>query len=162
MKKSVMTLVAALSLVAAAHPIFAKGNDVDLLNKPAPEISAKNWLNSSKPVTLKSLQGKVVVVEFWATWCPPCRKSIPHLIEMQNKYKDKVTFIGITDEAKADVEGFVKENKMNYIIAADSDAGGAYGVHSIPKAFVVGKDGKVIWQGHPMSGLEEAVAKALK
>src|SRR4051812_39785410 len=88
----ITALFVALLLCTAVRAAEPKVGDA------APEIKAAAWLNS-EALTLAQLNKKVVVVEFWATWCPPCRKSIPHLIEMNDKYKDKgVVIIGLTDE----------------------------------------------------------------
>ena len=97
MKKFLFVLMLAFisfSLVACAE-IGVGGN--------APEISAASWLNGNG-IKLADCKDKYVVVEFWATWCPPCRKSIPHLKTMNAKYKDKnVIFVSLTDEDKATV-----------------------------------------------------------
>ena len=132
----------------------------------------------AKPLTLaKTVKGdavdlavgkgkQVYVVEFWATWCPPCRDSIPHLTELQKKFKDKgVTIVGISDETAAKVEPFVKKmaETMDYVVALDSDRKtsgdymGAYGQNGIPTAFIVDKEGRIAWVGHPMSGLDTAI-----
>ncbi len=132
-----------------------------LVSQKAPEVSADKWINS-KPLTLAGLKGKVVVVEFWATWCPPCRKSIPHLIEMSKHFGDKVTIIGCTQESLDEVQDFVKEQGMKYPIAVGCKSSGQYGVSGIPHAFVIGKDGKIAWEGHPMSGLDKAIEAAIK
>lgn len=102
--------------------------------------------------------GKVTVVEFWATWCPPCRVSIPHLTDLQAKYEDRgVVVVGISNEDEATVRPFVEKmgQKMDYHVAIDG-AGkvgggymGAFKQNSIPTAFVVDKAGKVLWHGHP-------------
>lgn len=123
----------------------------------APEIKAGYWLNS-EPLTLAGLRGKVVVLEFWATWCPPCRASIPHLIRLNQEYKDKgVVFVSLTDEPRPTVEPFVKEMRMDYAIGGDSPSSGAYGVDGIPTAFVISPAGRVVWEGHPMMGLDAAL-----
>ena len=119
------------------------------------------------PVDLAAGKGKqVYVVEFWATWCPPCRESIPHLTDLQKRFKDKgVVFVGISDETEAKVEPFVKKmgDKMDYVVALDSGRKtseaymGAYGQNGIPTAFVVDKQGRVAWVGHPMGGLDTAI-----
>ena len=127
-----------------------------------PEIKAEKWLNANgAKVTLASLTGKVVVVEFWATWCPPCRKSIPHIVELYGQYKDKdLVVIGLTSEdyKKAGIDKFVKQMKMEYIVGTGSTSGSDYGVTGIPTAFIIGKDGTVVWSGHPLT---EAFAKKL-
>ena len=108
----------------------------------------------------------VYVVEFWATWCGPCKVSIPHLSELQNKFKDKgVVVVGVTDEEASKVKPFVTKmgEKMEYLVACDKEQKTsaaymeAYGQGGIPTAFVVGKNGKVLWFGHPMDGLDKVV-----
>lgn len=138
------------------------------LGDPAPPLKIADWVKG-KPVDLAAVKGKqVVVVEFWATWCPPCRTSIPHLTEMQKKFKD-VIFIGVTDEEVATVKKFVTKmgDQMDYVVAVDADrkttAGymEAFGEGGIPHAFIVDKEGRIVWHGHPMDGLDKAVAEVL-
>ena len=136
----------AAALVLALAGSIARAQDA----KQPKEINAKGWINA-EGASLEKLKGKVVIVEFWATWCPPCRASIPHLVELRNKLdKSKVEIIGLTDEPLSKVENFAKEMKMNYIVGYGSTSGDAYGVTGIPHAFVIGADGKIAWDGHPM------------
>src|SRR5437773_620495 len=81
------------------------------LGMSAPALNVAEWVKG-QAVNLNAGKGRIIyVVEFWATWCPPCRASIPHLTELQKKFKDKgVTFIGISDETVSVVKPFV--NKM--------------------------------------------------
>ena len=133
--------------------------------EPAAALAVAHWVKG-EPVDVSS---GVHVVEFWATWCPPCRTSIPHLTELQEKFKDRgVNIIGVSDEELATVESFVKKmgDKMAYTVAIDAGATskgymGKYGVGGIPHAFVV-KDGEVVWHGHPMDKLDDAIEDALK
>ena len=107
-------------------------------------------------------QDKVYVVEFWATWCGPCKTSMPHLTKLQKEYKDKgVTIIGVSDEAEGTVTDFIGKGdwpeKTQYTIAIDDNRKTstnymrAAGQNGIPTAFIVGKSGLVEWIGHPMS-----------
>lgn len=138
------------------------------LGDPAAPLTIKNWVKGDK---VDVRDGKhVYVVEFWATWCPPCRTSIPHLTELQKKFKDKgVVFIGISDEPASKVEPFVKQmaDKMDYTVACDDERKSskgymaAYDQHGIPTAFIVSKDGKVLWFGHPMGELETKLEEVL-
>ena len=134
------------------------------VGKTAPEINAGSWYNADgKKVSLADLKGKVTVVEFWATWCPPCRKSIPHLNKLHKKYKDKgVVIIGLSNEKSDTVKKFVKKQNMKYIVGAGSKSGGTYGVSGIPTAFIIGADGTLLWKGHPMNGMDAALEKAVK
>ena len=115
-------------------------------------------------------EGKVYVVEFWATWCPPCKVSVPHLTEIQKQFKDKgVTVIGISNEKNLDtVKSFVASQgeKMNYTVAVDIEGKAvdgymaAFKQNGIPTAFVVNGRGNIAWVGHPMDGLDEALKQA--
>jgi thiol-disulfide isomerase/thioredoxin len=150
-------LAAAMAAGLAAAQARAQG----LVGKPAPEIAAQDWLNSP-PLSLQAAKGKIVMVEFWATWCPPCRASIPHLIEMFKTYSPKgVVFMSLTNEPKATVEPFAKEMKMVYPVGCGSQAGGAYGVRGIPHAFIIDPSGTVAWEGHPMADLDKALEAQL-
>ncbi len=128
----------------------------------APDIQAAYWLNT-EPLALADLRGKIVVLEFWATWCPPCRTTIPHLIEMYKAYKDKgVVFISLTSEPRETVEPFVRKMNMPYPIGGGSRTGRTYGVRGIPHAFILDPSGTAVWRGHPMGGLKEAIEAQLK
>ncbi|MEN6307771.1 MAG: redoxin domain-containing protein [Anaerohalosphaeraceae bacterium] len=137
------------------------------LGQPAAKLDGLTWIKG-EPVTFQS--GKIYVVEFWATWCPPCKASIPHLTEIQKKYKDKgVTVIGISNEADAleKVKSFVAEkgDTMDYTVAVDvsrtvNDAYmKAYEQGGIPTAFIVDGKGNIVWYGHPMSDLDEVLSQ---
>jgi thiol-disulfide isomerase/thioredoxin len=153
----VVAMGAAIVLVGSGMAPSAEGTA-----KKAPEIKAAYWLNS-KPLTLEGLRGKIVVVEFWATWCPPCRRSIPHLIELNKKYAGKgVAIVGLTDEAKEVVEPFVKEMGMTYAVGGGSNTFQEYGVRGLPTAFVIDPSGAIAWMGNPMVGLEGALEAQVK
>ena len=155
MKKIFYVLLLAfisLSIVACAG--VGVGSD-------APEISAQSWLNG-EGIKLADNKDKIVVVEFWATWCPPCRASIPHLKKMNETYKDKkVIFVSLTNEDKNTVTPFAKQAGMDWLVGIGSDTGNDYGINSIPHAFIV-QNGKIVWRGHPMNGLENKLAELTK
>ena len=144
-------------------PKFPKGPP-----KPAAMLKGLAWIKG-KPVKFQT--GKIYVVEFWATWCPPCRKSTPHLTEIQRKYKDKgVTIIGISSEKEVNtVKKFVSKqgDKMDYTVAVDKTGKAsraymqAYKQRGIPCAFVVDGEGLVVWYGNPLGGSLEGVLEWL-
>jgi len=147
---------AALAVVLAGPTALAL-----TLGDPAPPLRVKKWV-SNTPVSLEKAKGKIVVVEFWATWCGPCRHTAPHLNSLHKKYQDKdVVIVGITEEDEATVKKFLGEVAMDYHVGLD-DGGktnDAYmkGIPGIPHAFVIGKDGKIAWQGHPLGGMDRVI-----
>jgi thiol-disulfide isomerase/thioredoxin len=138
------------------------------IGDPAAPLQIAEWLKGDA-VDLAAVKGKkIVVVEFWATWCGPCIQSIPHLTEMQQQYADRgVVFVGVTSEAANVAKPFVDKMgaKMDYTVAADDGRKTtdgylkAYGINGIPHAFIVGRDGNIAWHGHPMSGLDKELEK---
>ncbi len=133
----------------------------------APPITVSRWAKGEKIERLE--KDRTYVVEFWATWCGPCRTSIPHLTDLQKKYKDKgVQFVGVSvcEQDQASVDPFVKEmgDKMDYSVALDEVPKGEDGnkgkmaaawmtaseSNGIPTAFIV-RGSKIAWIGHPMS-----------
>ncbi|MCL5270718.1 MAG: redoxin family protein [bacterium] len=152
----------ALAVVLAGAPA---SRGAKLFDKAAP-LKVAHWVKDG-PVTLTP--GHVYVVEFWATWCPPCRESIPHLTELAKKYQGRITFIGISDEALDIVKSFVEKmgDKMDYHVAVDDKQAttkgymAAYGIDTIPHAFIVDKNGNVAWQGNPLEGLEPVLEQVL-
>jgi peroxiredoxin len=165
-----MKTMLSLSVAAAMAVTFASQASAADLGDPAAALQIADWVKG-KPVNLADGKGKTVyVVEFWATWCPPCRTSIPHLTEMQKKFKDRgVVFVGVSDEKLGTVQKFVEKmgDKMDYTVAVDKDrktSDGymkAYGINGIPHAFIVDKEGRIVWNGHPMAGLEAALDQVL-
>jgi thiol-disulfide isomerase/thioredoxin len=166
---------AAIALTALALIHSNAAAKVLSIGDLAPAITVKKFVKGAPVV--KFQKGKLYVVELWATWCAPCKKSIPHLTELQKKYPD-VTFIGVSiwEDSQAKVEPFVKAmgEKMNYRVAMDAVPAGKDG-HSgvmaatwldaakqdgIPTAFIIGKDGRLAWIGHPMD-LAEPIAKVV-
>lgn len=165
--------------------VLAKGSEVDATKVPegrndislshrknvtmpaagqlAPELSAKEWMNLKAPLNLASLRGKVVLLEFWATWCGPCVQGIPHLNELQRKYAGKsfqlLTFV---EEGHQTMDKFLKRTAVEYPIGLESTTLEDYGISGIPHAFVVNRAGKIVWHGHPAKPeMEEAISSAV-
>ena len=115
---------------------------------------------SDKPV----LAGHPLLIEFWATWCPPCRASIAHLNDLAKKFHASgLQIVGIADEDKVVVEHFRDQTPMNYTVALDSNQAlaAAFGVQTIPQAWLMDKDGRVVWSGHPMELDDQTITSVL-
>jgi thiol-disulfide isomerase/thioredoxin len=175
MKVEQLKLTAAL-LVATAGMAFTLTAEQTLkVGDPAPKLLTGKWVQGD-PVT-DFEKGKAYIVEFWATWCPPCRASIPHLNEIYEKYRDKGLVVIGQDCFERDdsvVAPFVKKmgDKMTYRVALDdkaSDKNGqmaktwmeAAGRDGIPSAFLVDSKGIIAWIGHPMELKPEVIEGAL-
>jgi peroxiredoxin len=95
--------------------------------------------------TLSALKGNVVFIDFWTTWCPPCRNSIPVLISLYDKYHDQgFIVLGISNESASVLEQFRDEYQMNYpVLVDDKNVMQTYGVQSIPNMFIFNKEGEL-------------------
>jgi len=101
-----------------------------------------------KDVALASFKGKVILLNFWATWCGPCKAEIPGFVDMQEKYRDQLTIIGYSvDDDAVKARAFAQEYKMNYPILLGlgrEDVQDAFGpIWGIPSSFIISKEGKV-------------------
>ena len=117
------------------------------VGQPAPEFSLPD-LQGNK-IELSSMKGKVLILDFWATWCPPCKEEVPHLVALQSKYRDQgLQIVGLSlDQAGASVvKPFADEHDVNYsmLIADDATAKSYGGVSMIPTTFVVNRSGVVV------------------
>lgn len=181
LRKLFAGLIASAISITGAASLSAQEEDALLtIGSKAPSLDVEHWVQNGngkfKPVS-KFEDGKVYVVEFWATWCGPCIASMPHLAETQKKYAEKgVQLISISDEDLETVETFLKreiaggeegEEKKDapktyreltsaYCLTTDPDESSqkdymeAAKQNGIPTAFIVGKKGEIEWIGHPM------------
>lgn len=95
-------------------------------------------------ISLSQLRGKRVVLNFWATWCPPCKKEIPHLIQLQDEYENDVVIIGISHEATEIQKPFAEEHGINYVLGTVEDLPEPFfSVHSIPTTFFIDRNGVI-------------------
>ncbi len=160
-KKGFLLLLLALSLLSCVKKSAENANlpSVAPGNK-APDFTAKDL--SGREVSLSALKGRVVVLEFWATWCPPCRATIPDLNALQEKYRDRsVTVLAVSVDEGQDLTtslaAFSKENKMNYTVLIGNDAlTRAYKVRNIPVVFLIDRNGVIV--GHHVGAVGDFAA----
>lgn len=173
----------ALAQKAQPRPDTAPGVQVERLNTVmvgdrAPELAISEWVKGDEVSGFED--GKVYVVEFWATWCGPCIAGMPHVSELQKEYEDKgVTVIGVNIwDDPANVAPFMSEKqgdeKMQYVVAIEKKIEGedvrngvmardwmrAAGRNGIPSAFIVDQKGYIAWMGHPMT-MDEPLHKVV-
>ena len=151
-KLFLVSMIALTGFAFNCNQIEAKNSDGDIvtINKDsdkAPDFALKSV--DGKIVKLSDYKGKIIIIDFWATWCPPCRRGIPDLVELQKEYKKDLVVIGISlDAAKTikDVPGFIKEYGINYpIVYGDQQVTIDYGgIRSIPTSFVIDQKGNVV------------------
>jgi peroxiredoxin len=137
------------------------------LNKQAPELSLPDA--NGKTITLSSFKGKYVLVDFWASWCLPCRKENPNVVQAYNKYKNKnFTILGVSlDKEKGDWLGAIETDKLSWTQVSDlqewsSAAVSTFNFNGIPFNVLVDPDGKIIAQSLRGDSLEMKLEEVLK
>jgi thiol-disulfide isomerase/thioredoxin len=170
-----LKLTAALLAVTAGLTFNLAAGTMLKVGDPAPKLQTGKWVQGDPVKNLE--KGKAYIVEFWATWCPPCRRSIPHLNAIWEKYKDKGLIVigqNCSEQNDKGVGAFVKKmgEQMTYRVALDdkrSDPEGqmsrtwmeAAGKESIPTAFLVDTKGVIAWIGHPMELNDQVIESVL-
>jgi peroxiredoxin len=150
-------------LVLAAAAVAADVGD------KAPELDIATWVQGDPVVMEQCVGKKFVVLEFWSSWCDACKKQIPRITRLSEKYKDKgVEFVAISDEPVDDVKTFMKDGKIKYRVACDKDHNttgeymrGNKPLKHQPFAVLVDKTGNVVWQGEANSQLDRNLERAI-
>ncbi len=134
---------------------------------PAPDVSFVPLNDPGKKTSLKEFEGKVVLIDFWATWCSPCHESMPMVQRLRDKHiGDGLEVLAVTDEDAKRVESFIRESPLTLSIYLDPDARAMrkLDVMKLPHSVLVNRKGRIVWQGNPLhfDELERAVESALK
>lgn len=129
----------------ADEPVAPQLHAKSFRSAPAPSFVVEKWI-TPKP----AMAGKFVLIDFWATWCGPCRQSIPHLNALQEKFKGQLVVVGLSDESEADIRRMAQP-KMNYSVAFDTSARTMREVQvkGIPHALLIDPKGVVRFEGMP-------------
>lgn len=132
--------------------------------EPAPKFALQTL--DGRSISLAGLRGKTVLIDFWATWCAPCVRSMPHIQKVHEDYKDQgLVVLGINNESPEKPRSFMKKNGYTFTVLTDpgSKVARAYGVRGIPTTYIVDPQGYVVTHtvGYkPESELREALEKA--
>lgn len=131
----------------------------------APELTLEGIYNreNSKIPTIESLKGKIVILDFWATWCTPCVAAFPENNKLSTEYKNKnVQFIAITDDPKEKLENFLGKMKIDFWVGRDDDKNDFknYKVNGRPQMYIINKEGTIVYQGNKVTPeiIEEVIA----
>jgi peroxiredoxin len=149
-----MTLI---PLIAAL--MFAQGTQTSVETRTANLQFTVDDI-SGKHVALDSYKGEVILLDFWATWCAPCRKQIPEFMDLYKRYKSRgVVVLGVSvDESPAAVKKFVKELRVNYPILLSGtrdDLQQAFGPPGFPTLYIIDRDGQIRSQHTGLTSMEE-------
>ena len=163
MKIPFQKFVARTTLAAVAGLLFSTQPAEAILQKGDKAPPIKMVTTSGQPITLNNYKGYVLVMDFFATWCIPCKESIPHLNSLNRKYsKQGLQILGVSvDEGNdREVKSFQAERKISYPVAiADEDLQTEYGLRSIPTVYVINKKGMV---ADKFQGYSDQTAKAME
>jgi len=146
MKTLAPTLLLVLCFTMGIHAQEKKLWAKSVLGQAAPPLVVEKWL-TPKPDT----KGKWVIVDFWATWCPPCREAIKELDRFHDEFGDKLVIIGLSHETEAEVRAMTNP-PINYSVAIDTQARmkKQLEVEGIPHVIVIDPKGIVRWEGYPL------------
>lgn len=129
-----------------------------VINQKAPELQVEEWL-TDQPNT----KGKFVLIDFWATWCGPCKRAIPELNHYQKEFKENLVVIGLSDESASKVKG-LKSPKIEYANAVDTKSRlyRDLKIKAIPHCILIDPKGIVRWEGYPLLKGHQLTSKIIK
>lgn len=149
MRLSSLATAALLALTFAGCYHGSKPNSIDI---PAPDFTIRD---SDRGVTLSQLRGKIVVLNFWATWCPPCIDEMPSLVQLQKQFQNKgVTVLGVSvDDDASDYHKFLKDHDIDFLTVREggtktdtavvSSTANKYGTYKIPETYIIDRKGVI-------------------
>lgn len=145
----------AVAVLAGSGTLAAVDDGPATIGDPAPPLSIDEYVQApdGAPESWDDLEGRVVVLEFWATWCGPCIDAIPHLNELEQTFSDEdVVFIAISNEDRRTVESFLDKTEMNAWVAIDDnrETFRTYNVTGIPQTFLIDREGRLAGSTHPV------------
>ena len=165
----VVALVVALGIYVGYHKARRPGSSLAHLTQssPAPDFSLQSL--DGKTMRLSDFRGKAVLLNFWATWCSPCKIEMPWFIDLQKEYGSQglqIVGVAMDDSSKEDIAKFAKDMGVNYPILIGKEAvGDEYGgVPALPESFLIARDGKIVDTIIGLRGkaeIEDAIKKAL-
>jgi len=144
---AVVVLVVVGALVAAVLLTSGGGGKTATGGQAAPDFTLANLQDGKAAINLASYRGKPVLVNFWATWCVPCKDEMPLLESAHNQWGSKVQFIGIDrQDYKPDALAFAQKTHVTYPLAADPNAtlDGAYRLRGMPTSVFIDRDGRIV------------------
>jgi thiol-disulfide isomerase/thioredoxin len=166
----VVALVVALGIYVGYHKARNPGASLRsriTKSSPAPDFSLESL--DGKTMRLSDFRGKAVLLNFWATWCGPCKIEMPWFVDLQNQYGSQglqIVGVAMDDASKQDIAKFAKDMGVNYpILIGKESVGDQYGgIPALPESFLIARDGKIVDKIIGLMGkaeIEDAIKKAL-
>jgi thiol-disulfide isomerase/thioredoxin len=152
MNKKIILMAVSIAFVGLAAGLFARQYfAVPETSQPAPQLNFSLPDLADQPQSVSQWQGKILIINFWATWCPPCLKEIPEFIKLQDEYKDKgLQFVGIAIEEKQPVEDYLKRIKINYPVLIGGEGAALLAqqlgnvINTVPFTVIINQQGQIV------------------